>query len=226
MQPIRPSVHRADSTDTAAPEVDPVRTSAGSSTLILEPALLTNGDAGATGDLGAQIAALLVETASRMKKSSRDERALQEVRMEKAEEGQLAAIWEQADHVRAAGVWEGVGGLLEGGCRIASGSLAIASAAGSAHAKMAENLSKITDGSGTTSSALGRMLGSGEHARGVTAEGNARQYEQAAGHAKRATDELRDDEHDAEAMVKKALDFYREFATSQSQAQSAAVHRA
>ena len=53
----------------------------------------------------------------------------------------------------------------------------------------------------------------------------AAQHEFAAGHAKRGVETATEDMKDARDLMKKAIDFYREYATAQSQASSAALHR-
>src|SRR6476661_1436071 len=71
------------------------------------------------GDSGAEVAALLVQSARDEQKQARTEREAEDARLTALEAQQVQSLFDQADAVRSAGELRALGLMVSGGCAIA-----------------------------------------------------------------------------------------------------------
>jgi hypothetical protein len=203
---------------------EPAGTTA-TATLLPDPALV---DLERSGDMGAEIAALVVRSARENKQMSRDIEKAEE-KIEAGEEAQqVAAMRDQADDIRKAGLTSGMADV-GGGLLTAGGGVTGALANGEEDADTATTMDAVGRGlvgGGTVEHGLGQVFDGQWKGAAKDDEARATQHEQAASHAKRATEQAYDDVKDARDLGKAAVDFFREFTTAEAQSRSAALHRA
>jgi hypothetical protein len=172
----------------------------------------TTDELALTGDAGAMIAALLLKASHQARVSARETKKA-------AMEAQDAAEKSALDEKRAAAEQKLYGGLVAGGCTIASGGLTIAGGCGAATDGIMNGAAKAAEGSGQSFSALAGFWAA-KH------ENAASQAEHVAAQAKRHVESAADDEKDARDLMNKVLDFYKEYSQAKLDSQKAALLRA
>jgi hypothetical protein len=167
----------------------------------------------ASGDIGAQISALLLEIGHDQKKAARAAREAAEHAQLAAEERELDAMKEQADAKLAAG-------LVGAGAQLGSAAMRL-EAVGAPDAK-AQGLKAGAD----AVSAFGTIdktileYGADEAGRRSKRAGNA------VSHQKSAVEDAREQAKDAKASIDKAIDLYKEYLTGKNEAARAAFLKA
>lgn len=171
----------------------------------------------ASGDAGAQIAAMMMMMSKTQRQSARETRRGAEKAEGAAQQNELEAMRNAADErldgARNEAILKGFGGA----CTIASaGADANGDKAGTGALK----------GANEASFALaGYARASGDHeAAGLDVEAKAEAN--AASTAKREIDDARDAEKDAKDLMNRVMSFYKEYATAKEDASKAALHRA
>lgn len=165
------------------------------------------------GDVGAQIAALLVKTAQQQKEAARGAREAAEQAQRAADDEELSAMESQADCKLLAGV-------IEGAANIGGGAVGIGSAAGSPEAReRGRGIASVAQGAGKIAGAVGA-----HHAdmHGL----DAKSAEQTSGRERRAAEDARDLGKDAADLLDRALGYYKEYMTAKSDVQRATLLRA
>ncbi len=181
-----------------------------------EPLLPDPSQLGVRADPGAMMAVLILKMAREQRQTGTVERQLNETVQRHEEQAQLEAMRAEADNVRGEGFARGAGELVSGALEISSGV-----ASGTGHADVAKSLSgagKMADGTAT-------FIATGYKAAEKLEETAAMQHGMDAGHAKLRVEDANDGIKDAADLSKRAIDFYREYVTAESQAQAAALHR-
>jgi hypothetical protein len=167
-----------------------------------------------SGDPGAELAALAVQSGERQETTAQTSRDIEQ-KIEVDEDGQqVAAMEKKADDIRSAGILEGAGMAAEGVASVVGGCLdsrQLGDAIGHG--------GKAADGAAT----LGAAFPKAEAARD---DANAAAAKSAADQARGAAEDLHDAKKSASDFISAALDFYREYTSAQASAQSAALHRA
>ena len=193
-----------------------------------------------SGDIGAQIAALVIKSGREQKKAERDVQNI-ETKVEDAEDAsQVKAMHDEADDIRSGGLNEGMAEAFSGAFTLGSqavqlgaagskggdgGNGAASSGGDASNASRARAESAFLDAGATGARAAATILGSFGRAAAKDDETRATYHEHAADHAKRAVDDAHSGVKDAQDLIKTALDFYREFSSTEAQCRSAALHR-
>ncbi len=191
-------------------DVTPGIRSPSNDTLLPDPAALLDGQ----GDPAALLATLLVKAGQAAKRGDREMQAIEEKTQEDAENAEITAMRTKADDLRTQGLVSGLAGAASG----------VLTAEAGAHFKTAgekqfDGMAKVTD--------AGAHFVDGQLKGGIADDdADARAHEQVANRAKRAVDMAHDARKDDADFIKAAIDFYREFTGAQTQARSAALHRA
>lgn len=159
-----------------------------------------------SGDLGAQIAALIVKAAREQKVAAHATRATAEKAQRAADDKELADMKEASDARFTAG-------LIAGGTQVASGALSMG---GNSYGQAA---GKMTEGAG-------KAVGSYYEKDAEMANVEAKKDQQASGRAKTAIDDARDMDKDAKEMLNRALSYYKEYLTAKSDTMRATLLRA
>jgi hypothetical protein len=178
--------------------------------LLPDPTALLDGQ----GDPAAMLATLLVKAGQAAKRGDRAMQAIEEKAQEDAENAEIAAMRTKADDLRTQGLVSGLTGAASG----------VLTAEAGAHFKTAGE--KTFDGMAKVTDAGAHFLDGQLKGAIADDEADARVHEQVANRAKRAVDLAHDAQKDDADLIKTAIDFYREFTGAQTQARSAALHRA
>jgi hypothetical protein len=168
----------------------------------------------ASGDPGAELAALAVQSGEQQEKTDQAARDVEQRIEVDADQQQVDALRQKAADIRTAGIWEGVGMVAEGGASVAGACFdcrRLGDAVGQS--------GKILHGGAT-------VLGALFHGSEATDDANAAAAKSAADLAKGAADDLHDAKKGASDFISAAIDFYREYTSAQASASSAALHRA
>jgi len=167
-----------------------------------------------SGDPGAELAALAVQSGERQETVAQTAREMQEQTEVNEDNQQVAAMHQKADDVRSAGMWQGFGMAAEGGGSVAGGFF---------------SSSKITQelqGGGKMANGAATITATHFSAAEANDDANADQARAASDQAKSAADDLHDAKKAGGDFISAALDFYREYTSSQASANGAALHRA
>jgi hypothetical protein len=167
------------------------------------------------GDIGAELAALIVVSANQSKGAARQLQKSEEAIQAAAEKRQINAMHREAELKMAAGIVGIVGGVADGACAALGGDASTGAASGAAGWNRAGgDLKSIASGAGA-------ML-DGE---AVFKQADATQFEHEAATAKRGADSAKDAVDDAKKLADKAIDFYSQWTQGKAQASAAALHR-
>jgi hypothetical protein len=193
------------------------------------------------GDVGAQIAALVMLSANGSQKNAEATKEAADAAADKEEAAQVQSLRDAASATKASGILSGV-------TDIASGALTAASAAYSISADQSKAAGEAATAGGTkladanaaasasrmaTAYKAGAALGDGlgkittavVSGNGDDAKADGAAHKNTADTARRASDQANDQVKDAQKMIDVALSFYKEYTESQGQATSAALHR-
>jgi hypothetical protein len=145
-------------------------------------------------DPSARVAQYLTESAKERRDANESERSALEEQLSETERAQVSRMYEQAEHVRAAG-WE------RGASMIASGALGIVGATSSK-----DSTKGSLAGGGKIVEGTGALRASTEDAEAKRCEADATAVGSAARHLERRLKELDENGADARAEQQKALD--------------------
>jgi hypothetical protein len=120
---------------------------------------------------------------------------------------------EKADHIRMAGLVDGAFGMGSGAFTMAGG------------ITRDTHLEQIYKGAATTSEAAGKVLGSLPKAAQSDDEANAATHEHEAAHHRRNLDSERDAVREANDLLERALDFYKQNQQGMADAANTSVRR-
>lgn len=165
-----------------------------------------------SGDPGAMLAALTIETAKEQRDVSRELRQGEEATQDREEQAEVAAMHDKAGDMRAQ-AWE------EGAFDASAGVMQMAGAGASGGAQTRWE-------AGAT-----LMKAGGKVVTGLDAAGNEDKDADVVAHkhtgdrARRAADDAHEGEKEAQKLLDTAIDFYREYTSASDQAKAAATHR-
>lgn len=205
-----------------------------SATAIESPSLLKSVDAMvSSGDPGAAIAALAIKAGRDQREVTRAQRDAEDKAEVAATDRQVASMHHKADMILAAGI-------AQGASEMASGAMTMGSAA-CQYRSDTEKLSNTTSaqqasasdakaaglykGGSQLATATGSLVSAYFKSEEAKADADATEAEHEASRAKRATEDLHDDMGDAQKLVEKALDFYKEYKSTKDQTALAASRR-
>ena len=172
------------------------------------------------GDINAQVAALAIRSAQEQREANRAIQVAEEAALERAEQQQVEALHRQAADIRMAG-------LVEGASSAASGALTIrGSLAKTPDGAPDLNAKDRFSGWATISGGGGKALAGLYGAAKVDEEANAKMHEHQAGHHRRNFDAARDATREAQDLLERALDFYKQSQQTAADAASTSVRRA
>jgi hypothetical protein len=174
----------------------------------------------ASGDPGAMVAALVVESAKDERDVSQQIEQAQTELEDQQEQAEVQAMHEKASSMRTQAWTSGLIGVAQGAMSLGAAGVSD-SGAKDGMGKAARSLeagAKMVGAARDVSTGLASAANEDTDAT-ITA------HEQAAAHAKRTAGETYDNERDAEKLLGTALDFYKEYESAQDQARAAAVHR-
>lgn len=201
-----------------------------------------------SGDPGAMLAALTMQTAHEQQKVARAQRDNCEQAQEKAEQAEIADLRSKADLQRAQGIADGICDFAQAGMDFASGVEKLDATSDDLNAN---NKDGKDNPKGTLDSNNVRDTAAHEEARanawksgsegmgGVKSilhgafdgeitdkDTDSKQHDIAAQAFKKMADDAHDTENDAKQLLNKALDFYKEYVDTKNQTVMAAIHRA
>jgi hypothetical protein len=173
-------------------------------------------------DVGEAIAKLVLENAFTQREAARKDRNQATNAMAVAQQHQLANMREEADDRYAAACASAVGKMVEGAASVVGGAVALEGACGRGAAK-AEARGQIIGGSGKVFSAGSDLFAAGWTHAADTASANAKADEMAAKAAESRTNDASDEMKEGQDTIRTALDFLREFHSTQSKSMSSAI---
>lgn len=184
-----------------------------------------------SGDPGAMLAALTMQSAKTQEKTSRAMRDQAMSAQEKADAAAVQDLRDKADLQRAQGIFDGVMQIGKGACDLASGlsSIGAESAKSDGNAKAQTKLEKVAAWTKFSSAACGatQAVGDGVFQGEITdKDADEKVHDASADTFKKMADDAHDSENDAKQLLNKALDFYKEYVDTKNQTAMAAIHRA
>jgi len=189
-----------------------------------------------SGDPGAEMAALVLQSAKEDKKIGRSIRDAEERAQQAAEAAQLAKMQEKADSAYMAGLASGFGtvasGLVSavGASKVGEASKLDADRANASPniktPASATSVEMVWGAYGKLTEGTGKLVATHFQGEADDADVEATHQEQLAGRHKRAVDDARDQVRDAKDLVDRTLSFYKEYTTAKADAQRAAFIKA
>jgi hypothetical protein len=180
------------------------------------PAPLLPLPAGATeltGDIGEQLALLVMKSSAASKKAHRAAQDSEEKAQTAAEDAQVADMRREADHERTAGIEEGAFGAMS----------VVGSGLGYLSSPALSEAGKISEKAGDAGLSVMKRI---DDAQQKDDEADAKQHEFAADRAKRQVDRLKDSLTDDQKMLDSAVQFVKEYKTTRDQAMLNITRRA
>jgi hypothetical protein len=174
----------------------------------------------ASGDPGAMVAALVVETAKDERDVSRQIEQTESELQDQQEQAQVQAMRQKASAMRTQAWTSGLIGVAQGAV-----SLGAACASNGAAKDGVGKLGRELEAGAKVVGAVHDLSSGLAGAANEDADANIASHEHAASHAGRAAAQAYDNERDAQKLLDTALDFYKEYESAQDQERAAAVHR-
>ncbi|MDP9037154.1 MAG: hypothetical protein M3O50_20335 [Myxococcota bacterium] len=178
-------------------------------------------------DLGAELAMLAVVAGQKARESAEHARDLFASVQARQEEAQIAAMRQKADQIQAGALVSGLFTIGDGLTQAVSGWCSFEGAtttntAAEARWQLDSKLAATfgTCLQGTASIASGFYGAAQESSETLVTEGRF-----AADHAKTAADDMHDAAKEADTAIRAAVEFYREYSSTQNQSLLAALHR-
>ncbi|HSO36604.1 MAG TPA: hypothetical protein VLT33_28960 [Labilithrix sp.] len=204
----------------AAADGPPATSGAGDAPLLPEPS-------SANVDVGQAIATLMIDSAFAQRKTAREAKQKAESAMIGLQKEEIAQMQKAADEKYTAAkidAWVQIGTGVVSGVGIG---LSLAGPAGSKLAEVGNTFTKFTENGGKdgTKGTFGLWSGA-ERFAADSSEAAAKEASHGASNMKSAIDDCGDDVRATKELVRKALDFMKEYQSAQSQSQAAALHRA
>ncbi|MDP9151907.1 MAG: hypothetical protein M3O36_18445 [Myxococcota bacterium] len=179
------------------------------------------------GDLGAELAALAVVAGQKARESAQHARDLFEGIQARQEDAQIAAMRQKADEIQTGAVVSGLFTIGEGMTQAGAGWCSFKSATTTNGATQTKRQldSQLAAAfgtclQGTASIASGVYSAAEEASEILVTRGRF-----AADHAKADADDMHDAVRQADSAIHAAIEFYREYSSTQSQSLFAALHR-
>lgn len=160
------------------------------------------------GDASALVAAMLLQHSHESREGAREARLREEEHLAAQQAREIEMMMEQADHIRNAGLSEGIGMMASGGLNMV--------AAGTNNA-MYSGGAQVSQGIGKAGAALEESAGQ----RCATA---ARQAEHRSGAAERRLDDIRTQAQEARELVRTVIDFLRDASRTETATDQAAIY--
>jgi hypothetical protein len=182
-----------------------------------------------SGDPGAEIAALAVQSGETQRKGANEARDAYESAEASEDQQEVDAMRQKADDIRSEAWTEGVGMVVQGGLELGGSCEALDEMKGApsqvtttrANAEMA-----AFRGAGGVANGVATLMAAGSKAAQANDDASAAQHRGNADQAKAAAEDTHDASKDAGDFVKAALDFYNGYVSSEAQTRAAALHRA
>jgi hypothetical protein len=173
----------------------------------------------ASGDPGAEIAALAVKSGEQQQTNAQAARQADQAIEVSEDQQQVAAMNQKADEIRSGGLASGLGTIAEGGFNVA--------AAGVVASDGKESLqSAALKLDGTVLKAGASINAANSSASEANDDASAAAAKSASDQAKSAADDENDAKKSAGDFINAAIEFYKEYTSAQASANSAALHRA
>jgi hypothetical protein len=168
------------------------------------------------GDVTAQIAALMIQSAKEHRKANEQLRRSADAMQRAEEQKEIQAMRDKAGHIMTAGLFEGAG-------MVATGSMQM----GQGYSVSSMNSPEAARWNGGIALAgapfkVGTAYFSAQQAAD---DATAKEASQAAGHAKTAVDNAQENSKAANDHIHKVLEFYKEMRTTEHNTHMAAVKR-
>jgi len=167
-----------------------------------------------SGDIGAEMAALAVQSGQEQKDVARASRDADEAAEEHEEDQEVQAMRQKADDIRSEALLDGIGTAAEGIGMIGAGF------------SSTPQVGERWQGGGKLVAAGMHIGGGDKGAHEAADDATAAQHAAAADHAKSAAEDMHDAARDASDYVKTAVEFYRDYVSTEAETRAAALHRA
>jgi hypothetical protein len=181
------------------------------------------------GDLGAQLAALLVNSGQDARKTDQQARAADEKAEDDAEQAQVASLRQKASDIQSDGLVDGLttigAGALQLGASVNSAQSSAQPPGSQARADLASKGAALSFDS-TLLKGEGGIVGTSFKAAQANDDANATAHEADASHAKRSADDQDEDMKNDTAFINSAVDFYKQYAETKAQEKAAVTHGA
>jgi hypothetical protein len=174
-----------------------------------------------SGDPGAELAMMILQSARDDKKIGKATRQSEEAAQQVAEDAQLKALQEKSDETRTAAIISGVSTVAAGAFTVV-GAGATADA-NTADPKNGEVVMAAFDGESKVIDGSGKLFATIPQGKADDANKEATHQEQLAGRHKRAADDAHDDVKDASDMINRAIGYYKDYLTAKSDEQRATL---
>jgi hypothetical protein len=182
----------------------------------------------ASGDIGAEIAAFGVMTGQTEQQTAREERDALEAFQEQRENAEVQAMRDKAGNILGQSIAEGVGSIAQGGMTLCSATASAQDVTGSNGQRDLGRVGGLTGdqwkAGGLLIGGTGQIVGGTYQAGAANDDANAAAAHAEAAHFASSAQDLSDDLHGGNALVQSALDFYREYVSTQAQIRSATIH--
>lgn len=174
------------------------------------------------GDIGAELASLIVVSANQNKAAARQLQKAEEAMQDAAEKRQINAMKREAELKMAAGIVGIAANATEGVCMAMGGLVSGGDeGAGAGAAKGPSGWDKA----GGIIKGIGDGVGGVLNAEATYKQADADQFEHEADAAKRGASASKDSVDDAKKLADKAIDFYSQWTQGKASASQAALHR-
>lgn len=183
----------------------------------------------ASGDPGAELAALAVQSGETHRKEACETRDAYEAAEATEDQQEVDAMKQKADDIRSEAWTEGVGMVLQGGLELGGSCEALDEMGDTPTQSMLTRSNAEMSafrGAGGVASGVANVLAAGSKAAQANDDAAAAQHRGNADQAKAAADDMHDAANDASDFVKAALDFYNGYVSSEAQTRAAALHKA
>jgi hypothetical protein len=183
----------------------------------------------ASGDPGAELAALAVQSGETQRRAASEARDAYESAEASEDQQEVDAMRQKADDIRSEAWTEGAGMILQGGLELGGSCEALDEMGGaSTQATLAKSNAEMGAfrGAGSVANGAASVLAAGSKAAQSNDDATAALHRGNADKAKAAAEDMHDAEKDAGDFVKAALDFYNGYVSSEAQTRAAALHRA
>jgi len=179
-----------------------------------------------SGDIGAEIASMAVQSGQAERQTDEQARAADEEQQAREQDSEVQAMRDEAGRIRESAAWTGVSGIVEGlgecGAGVAGlgeGTTTDASRASGQH------WSAVIRGVGQAAGASAKVFAATSDADKASLDADAAMHKATADQAANAASDEHDAAANADETITAALSFYREYVSTQAQTWNAALHR-
>lgn len=197
---------------------DPIAVELAADTLLPTPTI-------SLADVGQLIAQLETEMGFQRRKSARDARDVAQSAVDSAQKRELAEMRKAADERYAAAKVEAWTKIVTGAGTVGAMALGDVAAKKWRNSLLEKSGDLMKDGVNRVADGASGLVSSGMRHEADRADEAATAARYAAKSLEKLVEEAVDDERAAKESVRKALDFLREYESTRSQSQSAALHR-